>query len=82
MVILGAHQHRTDIQNVSVICTNNGDLFINKRAKSCHFPGKWVWMEIIIVSELSQFAKDKCAFSSFVVIDFIYVNKMMCVYMT
>lgn len=74
MASLGAHQHRTDPQNANVLGTDNGDFLINKITKSCHFPGKQAQMEMIIVRELSQFPKDKCAFPSFVV-TILYICK-------
>lgn len=45
----------------------NGVLFTNKKSKILSFAEKWVYLEIIILNEISQTQKDRyCIFSQYV----------------
>jgi hypothetical protein len=47
-------------EQINVVCAPNRALFGHRKNEIMSFAGKWMEMEIILLSEISQTQKDKC----------------------
>jgi hypothetical protein len=57
-------QNTQNLKNENVIYISNGVLFFHKKNEMMSLAGKWMELEIIMLSKVSQVQKDKsCMFS-------------------